>query len=213
MLKFFIRWPEFAVAFCALLRRRVMPVKGPLALFNRFLEGIRGGHAAPGQKINRYAATTLLVILAAVAITWLSYQQLPDGFMPQEDDGYLFINVQLPEGAALPKTQQVMRQMFRVVKKNPAVEDVINITGFSLEGGGNAPNSGFAIVLLKGWRARVPVTQILPQIQQQLATIPSANIMVFAPLTLGAKIALEQTPGGNRLALLPGGGKVIAGSD
>jgi len=209
MLNFFIRWPKFALAFCA----RARPVKGLLALFGRFAEGISGGYAARDQKINRYAATTLLVILAAGAVTWISYQQLPGGFLPQEDDGYLFINVQLPEGEALPGTQQVMRQMLNIVKQNPAVEDVINVTGFSLEGGGDAANSGLAIVLLKGWRERAPVSQILPQIQQQLATIPSANIMVFAPLTLGAQIALEQTPGGDRLALLPGGGRLITGSD
>ena len=169
-------------ALCAcLLRRRVAPTKGALAAFNRLVDRARDGYVMLSQKINRYATTTLVVILAAGAVTWLSYQQLPGGFLPQEDEGYLFINVQLPDGAALPRTQQVMEEMFKVVKHNPAVEDVIKITGFSLLGGGNAPNSGFGIVLLKNWHERAPIEQVLPQLQQQLAAIPSATIMAFVP--------------------------------
>jgi len=169
-------------ALCAcLLRRRVAPTKGALAAFNRLVDRARDGYVMLSQKINRYATTTLVVILAAGAVTWLSYQQLPGGFLPQEDEGYLFINVQLPDGAALPRTQQVMEEMFKIVKHNPAVEDVIKITGFSLLGGGNAPNSGFGIVLLKNWHERAPIEQVLPQLQQQLAAIPSATIMAFVP--------------------------------
>lgn len=169
-------------ALCALLlRRRVEPTKGLLAAFNRFIIWSRNGYVALSGKINRYAFTTVVVILAAGIVTWVSYQQLPDGFLPQEDEGYLFINVQLPDGAALPRTQQVMEQMYQVVKQNPAVADAIKITGFSLLGGGNAPNSGFAIVLLKEWHERAPVTQVLPQIQQQLAAIHSATLMAFVP--------------------------------
>ncbi|MEI2266650.1 efflux RND transporter permease subunit [Erwinia sp. CGal63] len=169
-------------ALCAcLLRRRVVPTKGALTAFNRLVDRARDGYVLLSHKINRYATTTLVVILAAGAVTWLSYQQLPGGFLPQEDEGYLFINVQLPDGAALPRTQQVMEAMFKVVKHNPAVEDVIKITGFSLLGGGNAPNSGFGIVLLKNWHERAPIEQVLPQLQQQLAAIPSATIMAFVP--------------------------------
>lgn len=169
-------------ALCAcLLRRRVVPTTGPLASFNRFINRTRDGYVALTQKINRYAITTAAVILAAGVVTWMSYQQLPDGFLPQEDEGYLFINVQLPEGAALPRTQQVMEQMYQVVKKNPAVADVIKITGFSLLGGGNSPDSGFGIVLLKAWHERPPIAQLLPPLQQQLAAIPAATIMAFVP--------------------------------
>ncbi|MCX8958699.1 efflux RND transporter permease subunit [Erwinia psidii] len=164
-----------------LLKRRVAPLKGPFALFNSAIEYTRDGYVALSRKVSRYALTTVVVIVAAATATWLGYQQLPGGFLPAEDDGYVFVNVQLPDGAALPRTQQVMEELYNVVEQNPAVEDVINITGFSLLGGGNAANSGFAIVLLKDWLERAPVAQVLPQLQQQLSTIPSASIMAFVP--------------------------------
>lgn len=96
-------------AFCTrLLRRRVQPGEGPLAALNYAVVRARDGYIALSRRINCYALTTVAVILAAGIVTWLSYQQLPDNFLPQEDKGYLFVNVQLPDSAALPGTQQAM---------------------------------------------------------------------------------------------------------
>ncbi|KAB8309459.1 efflux RND transporter permease subunit [Erwinia endophytica] len=169
-------------ALCAcLLKRRAAPTKGPFAVFNRMVDRTRDGYVALSRKVSRYALTTVVVMLAAGTVTWLGYQQLPGGFLPEEDEGYIFVNVQLPDGAALQRTQRVMEELNGLVQKNPSVEDVIKITGFSLLGGGNAANSGFAIVLLKDWQERPPVSQVLPQLQQQLASISSATIMAFVP--------------------------------
>lgn len=173
-------------ALCAcLLKRRTVPLKGPFALFNTVVNCTREGYVTLSGKVSRYAMTTVVVMLMATVVTWLGYQQLPGGFLPAEDDGYVFVNVQLPDGAALPRTQQVMEELYNIVGQNPAVEDVINITGFSLLGGGNAANSGFAIVLLKDWLARPPVSQVLVQLQQQLSTLTAANIMAFVPPAIG----------------------------
>lgn len=169
-------------ALCAcLLKRRTTPVNGFFALFNRGVDRTRDAYVSLCRKINRYAITTVVVMLAAGGVTWLAYQQLPGGFLPEEDEGYLFVNVQLPEGASLQRTQVVMEQMYQQVSQDPAVRDVIKITGFSLLGGGNSAASGFAIVLLKDWHARENVAKILPKIQHKLASIPSATMMVFVP--------------------------------
>ncbi|MEW5290526.1 efflux RND transporter permease subunit [Erwinia papayae] len=169
-------------ALCAcLLKRRTAPVQGVFGLVNRVIDRVRDGYVLLSDKVSRYALTTVAIMLLAGGVSWLAYQQLPGGFLPAEDDGYIFVNVQLPDGAALPRTQQVMEDLYRLVEQNPAVEDVINITGFSLLGGGNAANSGFAIVMLKDWQVRPPVAQVLPQLQRQLAAIPTASIMAFVP--------------------------------
>ncbi|MBV4367441.1 efflux RND transporter permease subunit [Erwinia sp. BNK-24-a] len=95
----------------------------PLLLVRRW----RDGYGWVSTKINRYAATTAIVMLAAGAVTWFGYQQLTGGFVAQEEEGYLLISVQLPDSAVLPITQQVMEQMYKVINKNPAFEDVMKI--------------------------------------------------------------------------------------
>ncbi|MBJ7221529.1 MULTISPECIES: efflux RND transporter permease subunit [unclassified Brenneria] len=164
-----------------LLRPRPSPPAGFFAGFNRLLGATREGYVKMSNAINRYGTVTLVVIAGAVAITWLCYRQLPTTFLPQEDQGYLFVNVQLPDGASLERTQSVLDQMYQHLSTNPAVEDVIKVAGFSLMGGGNAANTGFAIIMLKPWEERPSVDRLLPEIQQQLMAVPSAMLMVVAP--------------------------------
>ncbi|MDX5627743.1 MULTISPECIES: efflux RND transporter permease subunit [unclassified Brenneria] len=164
-----------------LLRARPATSSGMLAGFNRLLDATREGYVKTSGAINRYGATTLLVIVGAVALIWLSYRQLPTTFLPQEDQGYLFVNVQLPDGASLARTQDVLEQMYQRLSDNPAIEDIIKIAGFSLMSGGNSANTGFAIIMLTPWETRPAVDRLLPAIQQQLTTIPSAMLMAVAP--------------------------------
>ncbi|HEN3552748.1 TPA: efflux RND transporter permease subunit [Yersinia enterocolitica] len=107
--------------------------------------------------------------------------RLPTSFLPEEDQGYFFVSLQLPDGASLNRTQTVMDQMYQQVAANDAVEDVIKITGFSLLSGNNSPNAGFAIVMLKPWGQRPHIDQVLANIQANLAAIPSAMIMAVNP--------------------------------
>lgn len=107
--------------------------------------------------------------------------RLPTSFLPEEDQGYFFVSLQLPDGASLNRTQTVMDQMYQQVTANDAVEDVIKITGFSLLSGNNSPNAGFAIVMLKPWGQRPHIDQVLANIQANLAAIPSAMIMAVNP--------------------------------
>ncbi len=107
--------------------------------------------------------------------------RLPTSFLPEEDQGYFFVSLQLPDGASLNRTQTVMDQMYQQVTANDAVEDVIKITGFSLLSGNNSPNAGFAIVMLKPWGQRPHIDQVLANIRANLAAIPSAMIMAVNP--------------------------------
>lgn len=164
-----------------LLKYRLPPTRGPFGAFNRLLQTTRDGYLRAVTYISRYSVTTISALILAAGATWLCYSLLPVGFLPEEDQGYMFINVQLPDGASLARTQTVMEQMYQAVAADPAVDDVIKITGFSLLGGGNAANGGFGIVQLKPWNEREPIDQVLPRIQQQLAANPSAMMMAFVP--------------------------------
>ncbi|NDL62669.1 efflux RND transporter permease subunit [Acerihabitans arboris] len=169
-------------ALCAvLLTRRDLPAAGILGGFNRGLDKIRDGYVRIARLTGRHAVTSVVILLTVVALTGFGYSRLPTAFLPDEDQGFFFVNVQLPDGASLSRTQRVMDQAYRLIRANPAVADVIKITGYSLLSGGSAPNTAFAFVLLKPWGEREHVDRVLPDIQSRLSTIPAAMIIAFNP--------------------------------
>jgi multidrug efflux pump subunit AcrB len=84
------------------------------------------------------------------ALVAFSFTSMPKGFLPQEDQGYFFASVQLPEAASLERTEAVMAQARKLLMANPAVEDVIQVSGFNILNGTSASNGGFISVMLKG---------------------------------------------------------------
>ncbi|EIS32106.1 efflux RND transporter permease subunit, partial [Yersinia pestis] len=142
-------------ALCAvLLKRRTLATTGMFGTINKGLDRARDGYVGLTGRINRRAVFSIAALLLVGLATWWGYSRLPTSFLPEEDQGYFFVSLQLPDGASLNRTQTVMDQMYQQVSTNEAVEDVIKITGFSLLSGNNAPNAGFAIVMLKPWGQR-----------------------------------------------------------
>ncbi len=122
--------------------------------------------------------------MAAGALVAFSFTSMPKGFLPQEDQGYLFASVQLPEAASLERTEAVMARARKLLMANPAVEDVIQVSGFNILNGTSASNGGFISVMLKDWHQRPPLDAVMADIQRQLLSLPEATIMTFAPPTL-----------------------------
>ncbi|TKI05500.1 efflux RND transporter permease subunit [Martelella alba] len=169
-------------ALCAALITRRAPASGGFfGAFNRTLNRIRDGYVTLAMATGKRSATVIVVLLAVAAATWFGYSRLPTSFLPEEDQGYFFVNIQLPDGASLERTQRVMDQVYRQIAGNPAVANLIEITGFSLLSGSNAANAGLAFVMLKPWGERPPVDKILSEVQANLSAIPSAMIMAFNP--------------------------------
>lgn len=166
-------------ALCALLLRP-RPAR-PAAVwraFNRLLDGTRDGY---GRLVGWMNRRPWLALAATVAF---SFTSMPKGFLPQEDQGYLFASVQLPEAASLERTEAVMAQARKLLMANPAVEDVIQVSGFNILNGTSASNGGFISVMLKDWHQRPPLDAVMADIQRQLLSLPEATIMTFAPPTL-----------------------------
>jgi hydrophobe/amphiphile efflux-1 (HAE1) family protein len=169
-------------ALCAsLMKRRHAPSRGFFGGFNNGLDRLRNGYVGITVLAGKHAATSLVVLLAVGLFTGWLYQRLPTSFLPEEDQGYFFINTQLPNGAALDRTQKVMDQVYLQIKMNPAVDNVVQITGFSMLSQTMATNSGLMFVLLKPWGERQPVSQVLTDIQSRMSAIPAAMIMAFNP--------------------------------
>lgn len=172
-------------ALCALLlrpraERPVWIFRG----FNRGLEITRRGYVHLVRLFNLRPLLALLAIGIAAAITAFCFSSMPKGFLPQEDQGYFFASVQLPDSASLERTEAVMAQARQIIVANPAVSDVIQVSGFNILNGTTASSGGFISVMLKDWHERAPLDAVMTSLQQQLFALPEATIMTFAPATL-----------------------------
>ncbi|MBU9847703.1 efflux RND transporter permease subunit [Rahnella ecdela] len=169
-------------ALCAtLLKSRPEKPARIFYLFNQGLDSVRDVYVSATAGLSKHALTSVVTVLVIAGACVWGYNSLPKSFLPDEDQGYFFVNVQLPDGASLNRTDAVLSQMQILLEKDPAVEDVIAISGFSLMSGGSAPNTAFGIVLLKPWGERNAVEQVIGRLQPAMAGIPSAMIMAINP--------------------------------
>ncbi len=172
-------------AMCATVLRTHRPVRrGPFAWFNRLLDASRKRYVAGSAWLIRRLPMALLIILAVIGTTWFLFSTRPTSFLPQEDQGYFFMNIQLPEAASLARTSKVLQRITADIKAIDGVKNVIGVSGFSLLSG-NADNVGFAIAILDPWNKRkrpdLQLDSIIGQAQGRLAAISEAVSFAFAP--------------------------------
>jgi len=172
-------------ALCAvLLKTPKIPQHGPLAWFNRALEASRNMYVAGAAWLIRRLVVALLLFVSVLGAAWFLFNHSPTSFLPQEDQGAFFINIQLPEGASLARTDKILERATRALQDIDGVESSLGVSGFSLLSG-MAENVGFGIIILKPWDKRTRPHQqlgaIVGQAQARLAAISSANIFAFAP--------------------------------
>ncbi|HJV62668.1 MAG TPA: efflux RND transporter permease subunit [Albitalea sp.] len=103
-------------------------------------------------RILKRAARFLILYVAIIGVVVLFFVRLPASFLPQEDQGYMIVNVQLPPGATVNRTVQVMQQVEGFMLKQPEVQSMVSVLGFSFSGQGQ--NAGLAFVTLKDWADR-----------------------------------------------------------
>jgi hydrophobe/amphiphile efflux-1 (HAE1) family protein len=172
-------------ALCATLLRPTRPVRrGPLAWFNRALDTSRKIYVVGASWLIRRLLIVLLVFIGIFGASYVLLISRPTSFLPQEDQGWFFVNIQLPEASSLARTNEVLQQLTRELKSIEGVDNVIAVGGFSLLSG-NADNVGFGIGILAPWdernRHELHLNAIMGQAQAKLAAISSANIFAFAP--------------------------------
>ena len=172
-------------ALCAsLLRRPHIHRHGPFAWFNSWLEASRNLYVSAASWLIRRLAVTLLIFVTVIGALWFVFHYSPTSFLPQEDQGAFFINVQLPESASLNRTSEVMRQATQALRDIDGVDAALGVSGFSLLSG-TAENVGFGIIVLKPWSERkspnLQLGAIMGEAQARMAAMSSANIFAFAP--------------------------------
>ncbi|HYP81820.1 efflux RND transporter permease subunit [Variovorax sp.] len=126
--------------------------RGFFGWFNRGFSRTAKGYEGLVSRILRRAARYLIIYAAIVAALVLVYQRIPSSFLPQEDQGNIIVNVQLPPGATQERTLAVMEQVEGYILKQPEVQSMVAVMGFSFSGQGQ--NAGLAFVTLKDWDER-----------------------------------------------------------
>ncbi len=120
--------------------------------FNRGFASTAKRYESGVARLLPIAGRTLVVYMAIIAAAAVVYVKLPTSFLPSEDQGRLIVNVQLPPGATRERTEEVMKQVEGYMLKQPEVQDMIAVMGFSFSGQGQ--NAALAFVALKDWSER-----------------------------------------------------------
>jgi len=210
-------------ALCASLLRPPAPAKGgPLALIEAGIEQSRSLYSNLVRRVVRLAVAGLLFLFAAAAGTGWLFSHAPTGFVPAEDRGAFFVDVRLPDGAALSRTTAVLASVEEIVGTAPGVADVMSVGGYSMLQGAVVPNGAFVIAVLEPWAKRtsreLSIRGILTGIAPKLAAIPSATIVPFNPppipglgTTGGFEFILQDTEGRSPQTLQSAlGGLIVA---
>ena len=159
------------------------PRIAPLRWFSAALDRTRNGYVRLAGWFGQRLTVVLIVFLVIGGGLYGLFKLLPTGFLPSEDQGYFFVNVQLPDAAAFPRTQAVMNDVRTLLQNTPGVSDVISVSGFSLLSGAG-PNVGLLIPVLRPWGDRPSsqtVSALIATLMPQFAANPRASIVAFNP--------------------------------
>jgi len=173
---------------CALWLRRPAPpeqrnffYRGFNAVYNR----LEGGYARLIGWLVAHANLSVIAALIVIGVGGYGLSRVPTGFIPIEDQGYLLVAAQLPDGAALDRTQRVLDQVSELASKTPGVEQVVAIAGISaLDNSSSLANAGVAYLILKDWSARgagQDLRSLFVGLNEKLSAIEEARILVIPP--------------------------------
>ena len=126
--------------------------KGFFGWFNRTFSKSTHKYESVVAKVLKHAVPMLVVYAALGGVAVLLYKNIPDSFLPQEDQGSLMMMVQLPAGATKERTDATLATANEIITKMPEVESFLGVSGFSFAGSGQ--NMGFGFITLKDWSER-----------------------------------------------------------
>lgn len=174
-------------ALSAILLKPKDPTKGgPLKffykIFNRGYDATANGYTKVCHFLTRKLIITipLLVVIAYAIIP--TAKKIPNGFLPDEDQGYLFAALIMPEARSLQLTAAAADRASELIRQNPNVQDVIAISGFSLLTGVQSTNNAFFFVMLKPWEERPNPDQSAKAITAQLNGVLSSKVSEGIPM-------------------------------
>ncbi|HXP96782.1 MAG TPA: efflux RND transporter permease subunit, partial [Telmatospirillum sp.] len=184
-------------ALCALLfeshkehdHAQISPVARPFVLFfrmfNRTFDRLAGGYGGLTRRLARFAILLLVGYAGLIGLTGLQFYETPKGFIPDQDQGYLITVIQLPPGASLARTDEVLHRVIKTTLETPGVAHVVPFAGLDGATFTNASNAATAFVILDPFEARaakgLSASQVLATLSARLQSIQDALIIPIAP--------------------------------
>ena len=170
-------------ALCALLLKPGMKPWGPVRFFLGGVDKVRNGYGAVVSQLVRRAVFGLVFLVAVFVATGWLYQITPTGFVPDEDQGALFVVTQLPEGASVNRTAAVFDKIEQIMEETEGVEHYLSVIGYNFLDAVVQPNAGLVVPTLDPFDARknpsLSAFAIIEKLGAELASIPEAMALAF----------------------------------
>jgi len=176
-------------ALSALLLRPRGEVRGPAGAFfrwfNRGFSRATAGYLTWSRHLIHKAGFSMGLLLTIGLLGVLLGARLPTGFLPEEDVGYFFMNVQLPVAASLKRTDNAAKRIEEILRETPGVQSFNTVVGFSLLSFVNTTYNAFYFVTLKPWGERnaegLTAEVIMRRLNQRLVALPEGQAFAFSP--------------------------------
>ncbi len=176
-------------ALSALLLRPRKESRGPLGVFfrwfNRVFDRATGGYVSTCGHLIRKSGVALLLLVGVTVFTGFLGKMIPTSFLPEEDQGYFYAGVQLPNAASLQRTDEVVKQTEKILSKTHGVKYYSSIIGYNMLSSVQNTYSGFFFVTLEEWGERKKPEEkyaaILAHVNKEMREIPGAVGFAFSP--------------------------------
>ncbi|MFL9823626.1 efflux RND transporter permease subunit [Rhodoplanes sp. SY1] len=173
-------------ALCAvLLKRHHGPRRGPIGYVMRGIDKVRDAYGAVTARIVRISVISLVAVAAAAVGTWGFSKITPTGFLPEDDQGAFFVVVQLPGGASVARTGEVLRQAETILKQEPSIAYFTSVVGLNFIDNFSQANSAFVVVTLKDFEERTDKAQsasaIMGRLVPKFRQIQGGTVLPLAP--------------------------------
>ena len=173
-------------ALCALILRPPPERKNAFSRgFDAVFNVLSGGYGGITRVLVKLSVVMILVFVGGVAFTGWQFTQVPTGFLPEEDQGYVLMGVQLPDAASLERTQEVLDKIDGILEDTPGIANWVSLGGFSILDGSATSNAATLFVVMKPWSERTtPETQqdaILAHLRRELGTLQECTAFPFVP--------------------------------
>jgi hydrophobe/amphiphile efflux-1 (HAE1) family protein len=200
-------------ALCSvLLRPHHGPRRGLMAYVMRFIDYTRDAYGLVVARIVRFSLVGLVMAVAAMAGVVGLAKLTPTGFLPEDDQGALFVVAQLPGGASVARTTEVVERAQEILRKDEAVEDITAVIGLNFIDNYSQSNSAFMVVTLKPFEERkaasLGVRALMARLNEQFRQISGGTVVPLAPPPIiglgtggGFAYVLEDLRGGDPKAL------------
>ncbi len=176
-------------ALCRILLRKRKPMRGPVGWllrgFDKLVEKTTGIYAATTRVLVRTVVVGLVLLGVFSFGTWKLLDTLPAGFVPEEDQGYMFCAITLPDGASMERTDAIASRAEKDIGDIPGVRSILTLGGLNLLTGAYTSNNTSLIIMLDTWEERatpdLQINSLLQKVRQTLAGYPEAMGLAFSP--------------------------------